>query len=1086
MQMLFFLLLSWLTSLATAKVEPIYLRSDYTCQGTAEFFDNIGLLCQTCDAASFLEPNAEEVDAYGNAMGCSCNTGYSYVAATDQSQGYTCSATCKDQGRSVASDGTSCASCFDVLDPAGNRNAYDTTDNDCKCTQPGTVDSSSAVISYKLQEMTNYTTSPSAVLKWKDCVQCESGKAVITSDVLTDGRATHLTAGVEYPVDKYTCASCPDDNMFFDSQYACKCGGGLEEAGNTFVGPKYCVDGKMTSDFEVEYAAIQSSVEGAAVDTDSVRSDTLEHYLDWAFYNCDAENFEISSLTQTIQEACQALANMCVMNLYDNDHIACEKYQNVKSERDGNYYDGISGWKEALPWLYYGDAANTIREDREISMSMSFVEMVGYVAEMDFRLGKYTVNGTFVGFEKLSTQFTYCGRSAPDTEYGAGASSSSKFLKFGTSQKLDYTCDLETLESQEMFLYDMWLVQADGVCLYPVPVLMRNLKEDGVTPNMNFDPAEEVDDIFTRRFFLFDNMSGRSSGSLEVLRYAKKVVLTNSIQPEDPSKIFPPTLTIDYVERKPATWTDRAENEVAEGMALDGLTFTAEYTMETDEFWSNVEILVGFVSAIAGVLWLVRVRNWQTRNQRIGSNNPDTGENNGTMYMVHVLMMLIHTFVIVFFPFVFSICAYWFVFFKLQETVFVMMPANNEFYTTGNEYFFYETMFYVLFWCHTVYLFYAIYQQCNADIFFVDWEKPKSTKTDVSIWRTLMVANEWNEMQTQRKTSIEFSLVFISFFLIGLDLQNNATMQPNIDDVADGYINIALRFCNTTWWFFVTFSIQWFWRFLFYERYYREPRSQIFVDLCTMAKISVFIMDEPYHGYYLHCRSPYEFADGSMMQLAEQLKKEESGLTTDRGLDAPGAPRDCQTFELFTSPIFRSQFDKVYTALHQNNSAALAQDTGRLGHMVGRAGGKGRSPPPERMVAALKELNGFLQSFVEQSPPPSREELKRIVREPPFFDQLLGNPPADIRASNAKCVFYPDQKTWLKDHNFLKVTFLGLEPDLWMHNVLTFNLFDMALGNTAVSVLGTYLVHMFLVWVRGSFGQGNLASKTLVDDRFLV
>ena len=83
-------------------------------------------------------------------------------------------------------------------------------------------------------------------------------------------------------------------------------------------------------------------------------------------------------------------------------------------------------------------------------------------------------------------------------------------------------------------------------------------------------------------------------------------------------------------------------------------------------------------------------------------------------------------------------------------------------------------------------------------------------------------------------------------------------------------------------------------------------------------------------------------------------------------------------------------------------------------------------------------------------------------------------------------MFYPDQKTWLKDHNFLKVTFLGLEPDLWMHNVLTFNLFDMALGNTAVSVLGTYLVHMFLVWVRGSFGQGNLASKTLVDDRFLV
>jgi meckelin len=276
------------------------------------------------------------------------------------------------------------------------------------------------------------------------------------------------------------------------------------------------------------------------------------------------------------------------------------------------------------------------------------------------------------------------------------------------------------------------------------------------------------------------------------------------------------------------------------------------------------------------------------------------------------------------------------------------------------------------------------------------------------------------------------------------------------------------------------------WNFVFLERYYKEPRSQIFVDLCTMAKISVFIMDEPYHGYYLHCRSPYEYADGSMQQLAEQLKKEESGLTTDRGLDAAGAPRGCQTFELFTSPTFRSQFDKVYQALNQSNSAALAQDTGRLGHMVGRAGGKGRAPPAERMVTALKELNLFLQAFVEQSPPPAREELKRIVREPPFFDQIIGNPPADIRAQNAKCVFYPDTKTWLHDNAFLTVTFMGIETDLLVHNILAFNVFDMTFGNSAISIMLTYLTHIFFVWLRGSFGQGNLANKTLVDDKFLI
>lgn len=30
-----------------------------------------------------------------------------------------------------------------------------------------------------------------------------------------------------------------------------------------------------------------------------------------------------------------------------------------------------------------------------------------------------------------------------------------------------------------------------------------------------------------------------------------------------------------------------------------------------------------------------------------------------------------------------------------------------------------------------------------------------------------------------------------------------------------------------------------------------------FVDLATMAKVSVLILDEKFHGWYLHCRSPY-------------------------------------------------------------------------------------------------------------------------------------------------------------------------------------------------------------------------------------
>jgi hypothetical protein len=65
------------------------------------------------------------------------------------------------------------------------------------------------------------------------------------------------------------------------------------------------------------------------------------------------------------------------------------------------------------------------------------------------------------------------------------------------------------------------------------------------------------------------------------------------------------------------------------------------------------------------------------------------------------------------------------------------------------------------------------------------------------------------------------------------------------------------------------------WKWLIWERYYDEPPEQKFVDMCTIAKVSVLVLLEPYYGYYLHCRSPHQFADGSMAELVEMLHQEE-------------------------------------------------------------------------------------------------------------------------------------------------------------------------------------------------------------------
>ena len=47
-----------------------------------------------------------------------------------------------------------------------------------------------------------------------------------------------------------------------------------------------------------------------------------------------------------------------------------------------------------------------------------------------------------------------------------------------------------------------------------------------------------------------------------------------------------------------------------------------------------------------------------------------------------------------------------------------------------------------------------IFFQSTADIFLIDWEKPKiEAEGKVSIWRTFFIANEWNEIQVSNEVN---------------------------------------------------------------------------------------------------------------------------------------------------------------------------------------------------------------------------------------------------------------------------------------------------------------------------------------------
>lgn len=131
----------------------------------------------------------------------------------------------------------------------------------------------------------------------------------------------------------------------------------------------------------------------------------------------------------------------------------------------------------------------------------------------------------------------------------------------------------------------------------------------------------------------------------------------------------------------------------------------------------------------------------------------------------------------------------------------------------------------------------------------------------------------------------------------------------------------------------------------------------------------------------------------------------------------------------------------------------------------------------------MSDLVYFIQNFFDQSPPPSNDGLRREFREHTIIEKIIGT--AIGVQKESKCILYPSEMNWSHDYGFISTTFLGMEEDLLLHDILTFNCLDILFDNTAISALFTYLMHVSRVVARDTWGKANVSKKTFLDPRFL-
>ncbi|XP_078236652.1 meckelin isoform X1 [Pogona vitticeps] len=419
----------------------------------------------------------------------------------------------------------------------------------------------------------------------------------------------------------------------------------------------------------------------------------------------------------------------------------------------------------------------------------------------------------------------------------------------------------------------------------------------------------------------------------------------------------------------------------------------------------------------------------------------------------------------IFFIVTLGIGIYWLIVFKGQQVsaVEVMLPA------AGSQI---ETNFIIYVLCalalKTLDVIHILVSQLTVSIFLIDWEKPKEKRvlkagdqgaaSSVSAWRTFLIANEWNEIQTHRKVhpSLQLFAVLLLLEVVGLKNLTSRDLSVNLHPEPDAYRapwSPILRFGIATSVWLAVGLVQVIFSLVLYERFVEDKIHQ-FVDLCSLSNVSVFILTHRCYGFYIHGRSVHGNADVDMETMHSYLRKEEENLCPLRGLEAHS---DVQTFEMLLTDSTRAFYERITLALMEVPQGTHVQ--------------------PDLNKQRLKSyhaLNRFLISFLEHR----YKNMDYVVKDKFFMERIMD---MEFQEQGDMSILYNDDKAL-----FSRTLFYNHELALLLFETLLFCAVDLGAKDFVLAAIVTFVVQKLLQILRGALGRRNLAEKTLVEKQFLI
>lgn len=351
------------------------------------------------------------------------------------------------------------------------------------------------------------------------------------------------------------------------------------------------------------------------------------------------------------------------------------------------------------------------------------------------------------------------------------------------------------------------------------------------------------------------------------------------------------------------------------------------------------------------------------------------------------------------------------------------------------------------------------------------------------------MGNEYNELAEQRWVMIDLTLIFTGFFLKGLDWSSLSKNAPYIKlDVTHVQDNMVLKFFLDCSVMMIIGCVSYIIRRLM-SRF--EPTSvENLIDLCYISNISIFILDSPFHGYYIHGYNPQKQSDANLAGIIQGLQREAEKKSTTKGLDESDAT-GLQTFEIYINAEFRQKYDHALREVQKFDEALTKVKEDQR---------KPKDKDPNLKTSVINNNNDIPQKMHEsvlQKPTDPKEQVRSMfislitqaqqspashIVEKNWQQYFFGFPPEGNFLTMPRSIFYKDPGA-----NFKRTSLIGIDIRLLIGNSLFFYMIDYASGGlTVMALFFTFLLDRFIKYLREEFGQDNISKKTFIDERFLI